>query len=92
MVVSVGWLQPDNLPSRITSAQRVGTGEFAGESLKTEIPAAPNDHRKPRHMGASRDVDIWVASASPGGALRLVPLSFDNVDSTVAGMVPTMVR
>jgi hypothetical protein len=43
----------------------------------TDEPRPPALRRRDTEVRLARDVDVWVASASPDGAPYLVPLSFD---------------
>jgi hypothetical protein len=40
-------------------------------------PRSPSERRRDTEHRLAHDVDVWVASASAGGAPYLVPLSFD---------------
>jgi hypothetical protein len=55
------------------------------------MSAAPRSRAQRRHdteQRLARDDDIWVASASPGGAPYLVPLSFEWNGETVLMTTP----
>jgi hypothetical protein len=41
------------------------------------LPRSPAQRRRDTERRLARDVDLWVATASPDGAPHLVPLSFD---------------
>jgi hypothetical protein len=55
-------------------------------AVDTTSRAAPRSRQQRRHdteHRLARDVDLWVASASPHGIPHLVPLSFDWDGTTV---------
>jgi hypothetical protein len=47
------------------------------EATVTDEPRSRTRRRRDTESRLARDIDVWVASASPEGAPYLVPLSFD---------------
>jgi Pyridoxamine 5'-phosphate oxidase len=57
--------------------------------VTTPDPRSPAQRRQDTERRLDEDADVWVASASPGGAPHLVPLSFDWDDGALLVATPT---